>query len=238
MKRLYNQAKYILQDLQTPQRKEEQEASKSMVNQAEAQLMLARLRMERYEKLYEMKAGNLDEAEAALQHFREITALKKQREHEYSISKMGARKSIVLAQIQKAESIHAKLLYIIWELSQKTRFAPMDAIVFDTYYSEGEWVPPGKPVASLLNYKGNEVEFFVPVRLLKKFQLGQQISVTCSGCKHKEKAMISFISPEAEYTPPLVYSQSNYDKIVFKLRAKPLHPKLFKPGEPVVISGF
>lgn len=232
------QEQNVLTDLQKPKRKPEREIVLAQIEQVKARLILAKLRMKRFEELYKKKAGTLDQADAAVQHFNEMLALKKQREEELSIANLGARENIILAQISKIRATKARVRIAQWQLSQKTLHSPETGIVLDTYFQEGEWVPPGKPVASLLVLKYVMIEFFLPANLLPTLKIGQVVEVTCAGCKSKQKAKVSFISPEAEYVPPLIYSEKNYDKLVYKIKARPNKPGLFKPGQPVMVSGF
>jgi HlyD family secretion protein len=51
---------------------------------------------------------------------------------------------------------------------------------------------------------------------------------------------VSFIYPQAEYTPPVIYSQDFRAKLIFMVEARfdPDTAKLLKPGQPVdVIPG-
>jgi HlyD family secretion protein len=56
--------------------------------------------------------------------------------------------------------------------------------------------------------------------------------VRCDGCAAPIAARISFIAPQAEYTPPVIYSRENRAKLVFLVEARPdeadasLHPGL------------
>ncbi len=54
----------------------------------------------------------------------------------------------------------------------------------------------------------------------------------------KNQATIRYISPKAEYIPPLVYSRENNDKLVFRVKASIEHPSQFKPGQPVCVYGI
>ena len=49
--------------------------------------------------------------------------------------------------------------------------------------------------------------------------------------------MISFIAPQAEFTPPLIYSESTRGKFVFlaEARPKPGEAALLNPGQPVSV---
>jgi HlyD family secretion protein len=110
--------------------------------------------------------------------------------------------------------------------------------VQDTFYSEGEWVPAGSPVVSLLPPGNIKIRFFVPEPVLGRVTVGQMVSAACDGCGKPIAAKISYISRQAEYTPPLIYSREQNPKLVFLVEAWPdikdavrLHP-----GQPMEIK--
>ena len=50
--------------------------------------------------------------------------------------------------------------------------------------------------------------------------------------------MVSFVAPQAEYTPPFIYSESTRAKFVFLAEARPQldQATLFNPGQPVTVK--
>jgi HlyD family secretion protein len=227
----------LLADLKAPKRKPEINAAIEQVNQISSKLSLAKIRMKRFRELYERKAGNLDKSDAAKHRFEELQALKKQKEYELEFLKLGAREEQIFSQAAKIKAVIAKKDFFKWQLAQKSRYAPDAGKVSDTFFVEGEWVPAGKPIAAIQMPQYIWIDFFVPVRLLPKLHTGQTIQLSCAACPSSE-AVVAYIAPEAEYAPPLVYSRENNDKLVFRVRAKPVKSGLYKPGQPVTVTGF
>lgn len=122
-----------------------------------------------------------------------------------------------------------------WSFEQKEQVAPTNAFVQDTLYRIGEWVATGKPVVQLLPPANLKVRFFVPETALPKIQPGQTVSVSFDGDKHAYSAMVNYISTEAEFTPPVIYSQENRAKLVYMIEAKfsPADATDLRPGQPV-----
>lgn len=110
-------------------------------------------------------------------------------------------------------------------------------MIFDTYYLTGEYVSAEHAVASLLAPENIYIEFFVPLVALHNLRVGSSINFTYEGSKDIYEGRVIYISPSAEYLPPLVYSRENNDKIVFRIkaRAKSIDTKLF-PGQPVMVG--
>ncbi len=107
-----------------------------------------------------------------------------------------------------------------WSFDQKQQFAPADAIVHDTLYRQGEFVAAGNPVVALLPPENLKVRFFVPQEKLPQIKIGQSVSIQCDGAPRKIDATINYISTQAEYTPPVIYSRETRANLVFMIEAK------------------
>lgn len=124
-----------------------------------------------------------------------------------------------------------------WRYTQKQQTAPADGLVYDTYYRPGEWVAAGTPVLSLLPPEYMKVRFFVPESELGKMQIGTPVEVHMDGLKTMLPAKVSFVSPQAEYTLPIIYSRENRGKLVFLVEAslEPENARQLHPGAPVEV---
>jgi len=125
-----------------------------------------------------------------------------------------------------------------WDLAQKRQSAPQAGSVFDTLYRAGEWVPAGRPVISLLTPAGIKVRAFVPQTRLGAIQVGNPVRVSVDGVSEPFSGKISFISPQAEYTPPVIYSQESRTKLVFMVEVTfdPATAAKLHPGQPVDVQ--
>jgi HlyD family secretion protein len=92
-------------------------------------------------------------------------------------------------------------------------------------------------VVSLLPPGNIFVRFFVPEPQFSTIHLGDRVALSCDGCTGNMPANVSFISPQAEYTPPLIYSESSKAKLVFLVEARTSREQAVKlnPGEPVEV---
>ncbi|MCA0249530.1 MAG: HlyD family efflux transporter periplasmic adaptor subunit [Proteobacteria bacterium] len=117
--------------------------------------------------------------------------------------------------------------------------APEDALVENTFFNVGEWVPAGSPVVSLLPDFRVKLRFFVPEEDVARARPGNEVSFTCDSCPSGLKATITYVSPRAEYTPPVIYSQSARTKLVFLVEARPTKLRVpLQPGLPVAVQSF
>ena len=71
---------------------------------------------------------------------------------------------------------------------------------------------PAFPVVSLLPPQNILVRFFVPETELATMHVGDRLAIGCDGCAPGLTATVSFIAPQPEYTPPVIYSESNRDE--------------------------
>ncbi len=122
--------------------------------------------------------------------------------------------------------------------ADKALSAPTDSLVADTYFRVGEWVPAGAPVVSLLPPGNIKLRFFVPEALVGSLRSGQSVSVSCDGCGTPIPAHISYVSPQAEYTPPVIYSRDARTRLVFLVEARPAPADAVRlhPGQPVDVT--
>lgn len=126
-----------------------------------------------------------------------------------------------------------------WASGQKTVNAPIAGLVFDTYYSEHEKVMEQRPVLSLLPANEIKVIFYVSEPELDGLKLKQEMDLFIDGREQPIKAYISFISPQAEYTPPVIYSEDQRQKLVFRIEARPLDLDVspgIHPGQPLTVK--
>jgi HlyD family secretion protein len=142
------------------------------------------------------------------------------------------------ADAAQVESQQAAVDKAKWSFDQKQQFAPVDAQVHDTLYRAGEWVAAGNPVVELLPPTNIKVRFFVPQAVLPRIKSGQTVSVTFDGGPHAYSATVNYISTQAEFTPPVIYSRESRSKLVFMIEAKfsPADAADLRPGQPVDVA--
>lgn len=64
------------------------------------------------------------------------------------------------------------------------------------------------------------------------------MEIRCDGCPAPVAAKVSFVSSQAEYTPPVLYSKESRSKLVFLVEARldPADAANLRPGQPVDVS--
>jgi len=128
----------------------------------------------------------------------------------------------------------------VWKSSRKQNRASEAGMIFDTYYTPTEYVAAGQPVVSLITPQQIKIIFFVPEKALANLHLGQGITAVTRHHHSTMKGEISYIANEAQYTPPIIYSREEREKLVFRIEARLVDPNLASVhlGQPVTIELF
>jgi len=151
------------------------------------------------------------------------------------VAKLPGRTDEQAAAAAQAQAAQQVVAQSAWREAQKSRSAPVNAHVVETYFREGEWVNAGQPVVSLLPEGAVKARFFVPQAEIGAIALGQPVQLQCDGCGAPIPARISFIATQAEYTPPVIYSNAQRAKLVFMVEARPsaADAARLRPGQPL-----
>jgi len=90
----------------------------------------------------------------------------------------------------------------------------------------------------LLPPENIKVRAFVAQDEIGLLKVGDAAEVHVDGVEEPYPAKISFISPRAEFTPPVIYSNETKSKLVFMVEAKPAaeNAKRLHPGQPVSVE--
>jgi HlyD family secretion protein len=120
-------------------------------------------------------------------------------------------------------------------LERRRLFSPVAGTVQEIYFRVGETVQSARPIISLMPPGNTRVRFFVPQAVLPTLQVGQEIAITCDGCPPNLTARINFISAQAEFTPPVIYSLDERARLVFRIEAIPEAPEKLRVGQPVSV---
>ncbi|HTM09314.1 MAG TPA: HlyD family efflux transporter periplasmic adaptor subunit [Verrucomicrobiae bacterium] len=158
------------------------------------------------------------------------------------MEKLAHANLIAMQELDRARSTRdqdrERLKKAEWDLSQKRQNAPQAGLVFDTLFRPGEWVPSGRPVVALLPPGNIKVRAFVPETEIGTVRVGYGARVHVDGVDQPLAGRVGFISPKAEYTPPVIYSRETREKLVFMIEIlfDPAAGAKLHPGQPVDVE--
>lgn len=224
-----------LENLIKGQRSTVIEGIKAQIAQAEANFKYAEQTLERNQAQYRLKAISKAAFDETVANYNSTLQQVKQLQANLAEAELGARTDLIKSQQATTVAAKANVAALTWSLQQKTMYAPVNALVTDRYYQLGEYVPAGQAVLQVLTANDIKLIFYIPQKLFSQIRVGQVVNFSCDGCKGKTSAKITFISPRAEYTPPVIYSREMREKLVYRIEAvmKPDVAVNFHPGQPV-----
>jgi HlyD family secretion protein len=215
------QAKSKLANLQQGSRPEEIAVIEASLASAKIQVLEAKRVFQRQSDLlkrgitsrgkYDTASTNLEIAKSKID---ELVA-------NLAVAKLPARIEEVKAATASVKQAEAVLENAQWRLGERTLSVPKSGIVVDIIRHSGEVAGPQAPVISILPDDGLKLRFYVPQRLLSRLNLGRRLDISCDGCGPDLSATIVYISPDPEFTPPVIYSLKNRQKLVYMVEARP-----------------
>ena len=231
-------AKARLEDMELGRRPEEVSMAEAQLRQAKADAAYAQQQLLRNEALRRgggVSQRALDDARARA---KATAARVAELESQVDVFNLPERDHRLKAQRALVAAELARVGQARWDLAQKELKAPAAGLVVDTLYRVGEWVAAGSPVVQLLPPGNVKLRFFVPEKQLSRLQPGMELRCRVDGREADFSARVSWISPEAEYTPPIIYSNETRSKLCFMVEARP-EPAVavsLHPGQPLTVS--
>jgi HlyD family secretion protein len=120
-------------------------------------------------------------------------------------------------------------------LARRIGYAPIAGTVQQVYFRVGETVGAQRPVLSIMPPGNMKVRFYIPEADLPKLAIGEEVRVSCDNCSADLTARIYFLSTTAEYTPPVIYSLDERNKLVYLVQARPSRPDALRVGQPISV---
>lgn len=231
------QAQAQLEDLSKGLRASELDQIKAAGASAAANAVKAKADLERARQLFadgHIAKSSLDAAKASSE-----TAAGALREANARLTtgRLAARSDQIAAAAAAVKAAQAALDQANWRLAQREGHAPDGGVIEDVFYRVGEMATPGAPVVSLLPPANIKLRFFVPEGELGRVHVGNKVALSCDGCAENLTGTIRFIATQAEFTPPVIYSENAKAKLVYMAEAIPdTTPQAFHPGQPVTVT--
>jgi HlyD family secretion protein len=233
------EARARYENMLTGKRQEEQDVIRGQRREIEASIALAETELKRQTQLLERSITTRQAYDQAESQVRQLKSRAASLAAQERVGDLAARPDEIDAAKALIGQNQANLEQAKKRLDDLMPAAPEDALVENTFFNIGEWVPAGTPVVSLLPSFRVKLRFFVPEEDVAQAKAGKQVGFTCDGCPPGLKATIIYVSPRAEFTPPVIYSQSARTKLVFLVEARPeLAQAPLSPGLPVSVQPF
>jgi HlyD family secretion protein len=224
-----------LSDAQKGLRPEEIDQLTASLRRARSALSLAEIEHSRRKELYASGSVAKDELDKARTEHETTQAQVHELEAKLATGKLPQRIDLIMAAQAAVDAAAAGAGQARWSLDQKIQAAPVSGLVFDILHYVGEWVAAGSPVTVLLPPENVKVRFFVSESQVAAISPGQRILVSRDGIPEPAEAVVDYVSTQAEYAPPVIFSQGFREKLVFLAEARftPETARTMHPGQPV-----
>jgi len=232
------QGRANLEDAKKGKRPPELESAEAQLKQARAASILSEQEFKRQDDLHRRGVTSGEDYDRARSARDQDNHRVQQLEADLQTAHLGSRDDQVAAADANVRALEAALAQAEWNLAQKRQSAPLSGLVYDTLYQQGEWVAAGKPIVALLPPENIKVRIFVPEAKVGTIHPGDRVSVFVDGVSEPFVGKVTYISPQAEYTPPVIYSQESRQKLVFMIEARfdPITAAKLHPGQPVDVE--
>jgi len=166
----------------------------------------------------------IEQAQAALNEVRERHALVKKGPRREVIDQARARLRQVQEVIAMAET----------RLGYATLASPLSGVVLSENVESGEYVTAGTPIVTVGDLENVWLRAYINETDLGQVKIGQRVRVTTDTYPDKVyEGRISFISPQAEFTPKNVQTEKERVKLVYRVKVDFASPTMeLKAGMP------
>ncbi len=225
-----------LENLQLGKRPEEIRVIEAALASAQAQLAEYERTAARLETLVDRGAATATQLEDAQTAATVARAKVAEIEANLAVANLPARAAEIAAAEAAVRIGRSDLDRAQWVLGKRTMFAPADGIVSDILRQPGEASGPTAPVLSMLPDGAVKLRLYVPEARVAALHPGTVLAVHCDGCAAGLTASVTYIADGPEFTPPVIYSLQNRQKLVYLVEARPTDGSLLKPGQIVDVD--
>lgn len=154
------------------------------------------------------------------------------------VAKLPARQEEIASAQKRVEQATAALANARWRLGERTLRAPASGRVADIVRRAGEVAGPTAPVLTLLPDGAIKLKLYLAEPKLAGLDVGATLFVHCDGCGDDLRANVTYVSPDPEFTPPVIYSIETRQKLVYRVEARPTQESLsrLQPGQIVDVT--
>ncbi|OHB53522.1 MAG: hypothetical protein A2Y07_04495 [Planctomycetes bacterium GWF2_50_10] len=189
--------------------KQESEAiAKAGIVKAESEVELAKIEIERARKLVEEKAGSQRDYDVRKTTVQTTAA---------GLAEQQARLQTARQEVLVAQ---ANVATIQTRIDDATLRSPVRGRVLYRLAEEGEVLSPGGKALTLINLQDVYMEIFLPSEQAAKLKIGAEARIKLDHSGRSVAGSVSFVSPEAQFTPKQVETRSEREKLMFRVKIK------------------
>jgi HlyD family secretion protein len=182
-------------------------AAQAAIVRQKSEIELAKIEAERSRKLVEERAGSQREYDVRKTNLETTTA---------GLAEDEARLQTALQQVQVAK---ANVEAIQSRINDATLTSPVLGRVLYRLAEPGEVLGPGGKALTLVNLQDVYMEIFLPSAQAAALKIGAEARLTVDFEPDRSAVgYVSFVSPEAQFTPKQVETRSEREKLMFRVK--------------------
>jgi HlyD family secretion protein len=175
---------------------------------AKSEIKLAKIEVERARKLVEERAGSQREYDVRKTRLETTTATLAEEEAKLQTAK------------QDVEVARANEATVQTRIDDATLKSPVRGRVLYRLAEVGEVLAPGGKALTLVNLEDVYMEIFLPAEQASKVKIGAEARMMGDVSSRAVAGYVTFVSPEAQFTPKQVETRSEREKLMFRVKIK------------------
>lgn len=228
-------------EAQVAQRESERAAAFAVVRQREAELDAARKRLARSETLAQEGATSAQERDDDRARVEGVAAAVEAARAQLAAveAAIGAARSQVIGARSNVDAARATITRLNVEIRDSNLVAPRAGRVQYRIAQPGEVIGAGGRVVNLVSLMEVDMIFFLPEALAGRVALGSEVRVVLDAAPDDViPARVTFVADVAQFTPKSVETESEREKLMFRVKARidpaflARHPRQVKSGLP------
>ncbi|MDD2945783.1 MULTISPECIES: HlyD family secretion protein [unclassified Acinetobacter] len=210
-------------EAQVAMRISEKAAAAAMVEQRETELVAAKNRLARTEILAKdgaVSKQQLDDERADVKSVAAVLSAARAQVDSAQSAIVAARSQVSSAHSQ-VDAIKATIERINFDIEDAQLKAPLKARVQFLVAQPGEMIAAGGRVMNLIDLSDVYMTFFLPETVAGRIAIGTEVRIVLDAAKNVViPAKVSFVADTAQFTPKTVETESERQKLMFRIKAK------------------
>lgn len=178
------------------------------IAQRQAELILKEANLRRALRLVETGAVSQESRDQA------------QSERDSARAVLEAAQKTVTARERSVAAAKALVDQIDAQIADTILTAPVRGRVLYRLANPGEVVSAGGKVLTIVNLSEIYMEIYLPSEQVMRIPIGSQARIVFDGADFAVPAKVSFVAPEAQFTPKQVETRSERDKLMFRVKLR------------------
>ncbi len=220
-----SKAKAALAEMTHGYRVEEVEAAAREVDQAKAQLVLAETQVGRAQRLVAEEVRPDEDLDVARRDLDVANAQLRAAQARYDLVHRGYRQEEVDQALAEVKRFEALLDQRRLDLRRTTVTSPLKGTVTEKLQEPGEYAKVGSPIVTVADLENLYTWVYLSTLELPHIKVGQEVSVRIDAFPGEDfPGRVSYISPEAEFTPKNVQTVEDRVQLVFGVKVSVPNP--------------